>query len=246
MPQNIYDNEIFFTSFKELRETDSCYNVLLEQPAMKNLLPELQGRRVLDLGCGLGINCMDFVNAGASAVIGVDVSSRMLEIASTQNSNPKITYMNMPLENLHELDGKYDLIYSSLCFNYIENFEKLIADIYNLLNDNGVLLFSQEHPIVTASAGIHSGYLRDGEGNPYAYCISDYHNESIRKENWFVDGVIKYHRTFSTVMNTLCNAGFVIENIAEPVPDEDALLKRPGLSKEFIKPTFLIVKAKKC
>ena len=244
MKQNIYDNEQFFNSFKSLRESDDCYNVLLEQPAMKRLLPDLTNKTVLDLGCGLGINCAEFVNSGASAVTGIDISKKMLDSARAKHSDDKISYINMALEDIGGLDCKYDLIYSSLCFNYIYDFQKLINDIYSLLNYNGVLLFSQEHPIVTASIGNNLGYLKDENDNPYAYCISDYHNEESRRtEKWFVDGVIKYHRSFSTIINTLTDAGFIIEKIDEPVPDEYALSKRSGIIKEFIKPSFLIVKA---
>ena len=244
MKQNIYDNEQFFNSYKELRETDRNYNVLLEQPAMKKLLPDLTNKSVLDLGCGFGINCMDFVNAGASEVYGVDISKKMLDVAKSTNADNKITYINMPLENLNKLETKFDFIYSSLCFHYIKDFDKLISDISNLVNNGGTILFSQEHPIVTASIGNNLGFLLDRSDVPYAYSFSDYHNESeCRIENWFVDGIIKYHRTFSTIINTLCDAGFVIQKVVEPIPDDYALDKRPGLRKEFIKPTFLIVKA---
>lgn len=72
-----------------------------------------------------------------------------------------------------------------------------------------------------------------------------YADISIRKEKWFVDGVEKYHRTFSFIINTLIKCGFTIEAIDEPLPSEEALKTREELKKEFIKPTFLIVKAKK-
>lgn len=246
MKQNIYDNEQFFNSFKALRESDDCYNELLEQPAMKKLLPKLTDKSVLDLGCGFGINCIDFVNLGAKEVVGIDISKRMLEAARQQNSDKKIKYINMPLENISELDNKYDFIYSSLVFNYIYDFSKLVKDICALLNDNGVLLFSQEHPIVTASIGSNNGYLKDENDNEYAYCVSNYQDENKRRmEKWFVDGVIKYHRTFSTIVNILTECGFIVDKVVEPVPDEYALAKRPGLAKEFIKPTFLIIKAVK-
>lgn len=64
MRQNIYDNLEFFNAYKMLRETDDNYNDLLEQPAMKKLLPDLTDKRVLDLGCGFGNNCMDFIKRG--------------------------------------------------------------------------------------------------------------------------------------------------------------------------------------
>lgn len=245
MKQNVYDNEIFFNSYKQLRDTDNNYNALLEQPAMKKLLPDLNGKTVLDLGCGFGINCMDFVRLGAAEVIGIDISSRMLAVAENENSHSKIKYIHMPIEELDTLHFNCDFVYSSLCFHYIKDFKKLISDIGNILNDNGTVLYSQEHPIVTASAGIHSGYILDTSDKPYAYLISDYHNEGKRTENWFIDGVVKYHRTLSTIINTLCGEGFAIKTIFEPIPDDYALKKREGLFKEFIKPTFLIVKAEK-
>lgn len=213
--QNIYDNNEFFKEYKKLRETDSNYNVLLEQPAMKKLLPDTTDCNILDLGCGFGNNCL-------------------------------INYVNMPLEKLSDLQGKYDFAYSSLCFNYIENFGKLINDIYNKLNNGATLLFSQEHPIVTAGAGVTNKYITDDETGRRVFCLSGYNDKSIRRvEKWNVDGVIKYHRTFSDIINILCKTGFKIMYIEEPEPDDYALSKREGLKKEFIKPTFLIVKAVK-
>lgn len=245
MKQNIYDNDKFFDFYRELRETDDNYNVLLEQPAMKKLLPDLSDKCVLDLGCGFGNNCMDFVNLGAKSVTGIDISENMLGFATIHNSHSNISYINMPLEDLDKHDGKYDFIYSSLCFHYIENFDKLIKDVYSLLNKGGILLFSQEHPIATASSDLAGNYLRNEDNIPFSYCINDYQLEGIRSMEWFVDGVIKYHRTLSTVINTLCNNGFIVKKVIEPVPDKTALEKRSSLMKEFIKPCFLIVKAEK-
>lgn len=245
MRQNIYDNLEFFNAYKMLRETDDNYNDLLEQPAMKRLLPDLTDKRVLDLGCGFGNNCMDFIMRGAKNVTGVDISQRMLRAAKHNHSHGGITYIHLPLEDLHILDGEYDFIYSSLCFHYIEDFDKLISDIYHLTSNGGTLLFSQEHPIATASSDSAGHYLRNTDGLPFVYCMNDYQYEGIRSIDWFVDGVIKYHRTMSTVMNTLCDNGFIIQSVVEPVPDKLALEKRSSLSKEFIKPCFLIIKAKK-
>lgn len=243
--QNIYDNMEFFSSYKALRETDNNYNILLEQPAMMELLPNLEEKTVIDLGCGFGINCKEFVNLGAKSVIGIDISKKMLNYAKNNNFDKNIEYINMPLENLSMLNCKFDFVYSSLCFHYIENFKKLIKDISSKLNTNGILLFSQEHPIVTASAGVAGYYNTDNNGNK-VYCFCNYQDEkSERIEKWFVEGVIKYHRTFTTIFNTLIDNGFIIERVVEPIPNEYALSKREGLSKEFIKPNFLIIKARK-
>ncbi len=59
--QNIFDNEEFFSSYIELRNGEQNLNTLLEQPAMEKLLPALNGKSVLDLGCGYGHNCLEFI-----------------------------------------------------------------------------------------------------------------------------------------------------------------------------------------
>lgn len=90
--QNIYDNETFFEGYKALRAGKTNYNDLLEQPAMAKMLPDLTGKTVLDLGCGYGHNCIDFVNRGAMRVVGVDISKKMLEVAKNESADKKIEY----------------------------------------------------------------------------------------------------------------------------------------------------------
>ena len=95
--QNIFDNEAFFEKYKSLREHDDNYNDLLEQPAMAKLLPDLTGKSVLDLGCGYGHNCLDFISRGADRVVGIDISEKMLKIAKIESKNSKIEYINMSM-----------------------------------------------------------------------------------------------------------------------------------------------------
>lgn len=244
--QNIFDNEEFFNSYKQLRENNDNYNILLEQPAMNQLLPDLCGKCVLDLGCGYGHNCMDFVQRGAERVVGMDISQRMLDIANTESSHERIQYVRMSMTDISRITEGFDLIYSSLAVHYIEDFEALCKDMYALLNQGGYLLFSQEHPLVTATFGGHQHYNKDETGKAVSFTFSDYGRPGKRDTFWYVDGVEKYHRRFSDIITSLCRAGFVIDTVCEPLPDERAVSVRSNiLIKEEIKPTFLIVKAQK-
>ena len=243
--QNIFDNQAFFDGYKALRERDDNLNLLLEQPAMKRLLPEMAGRSVLDLGCGYGHNCMDFVKRGAAEVVGVDISEKMLEIAKTESPNEKIRYINMSMTDIKSLGRQFDVIYSSLAFHYIEDFAGFARNMYSVLNSGGWLLFSQEHPIPTATVDGKGHFNFDESGERTSYTLSDYHREGKRVISWFVDGVVKYHRTFGSIVTALAKAGFVIDTVEEPLPEEWALKKLPSLSREFIKPNYLIVKARK-
>lgn len=243
--QNIFDNEIFFKGYKALRDNEINSNDLLEQPAMTKLLPDLNSKSVLDLGCGYGHNCIDFVYRGAKKVVGVDISEKMLSVAKSESASPEIEYLNMSMTDISKLGEKFDLIYSSLAFHYVEDFEAFAKDMFSILNDGGRLLFSQEHPIITATVDGNGHFNKDENGKRISYTFSNYNEPGERKVHWYVDGVVKYHRTFSGIMNALTKAGFIIEEVCEPVPEDWAIEKLPTIVDEYIKPTFLIVKARK-
>lgn len=243
--QNIFDNETFFNGYKALRESDCNANDLIEQPAMRKLLPNLNGKSVLDLGCGYGHNCVDFVGLGAARVVGIDTSEKMLAVAEKESADDKIEYRNMSMTDISELSEKFDFLYSSLAFHYVKDFDTFAKDMYSVLNAGGQLLFSQEHPIITATVDGAGHFNKDENGNRISYTFSNYNQSGERKIHWYVDGVVKYHRTFSDIITALAKAGFVIEEVCEPVPEEWAIQKLPTLAKEYIKPNFLIVKARK-
>ncbi len=237
--QNIYDDQTFFDGYRALRERDDNHNVLIEQPAMAALLPDLAGKRVLDLGCGCGGNCLDFVRRGASRVLGVDLSENMLSIAQAEASDPRIEYRRMDMTELSAIDEQFDLVYSSLAFHYIEDLPDLLREIYTHLAPDGKLLFSQEHPLNTTEGHFN----RDEQGNPCSYTLFDYNVAGKRVTTWFVEGVEKYHRPMGHILSALAHAGFRIEEVREPIAEDWALAKRPALIKELIKPCFLIVRA---
>lgn len=244
MSQNIFDNEVFFCEYSKLREGKN-YNDLLEQPAMAKLLPKIRGKVILDIGCGYGRNCLGFAQGGAKQVIGIDISEKMLQIARAENAHPQVEYHHMDMAQLSQIHQNFDLVYSSLAFHYAENFTKLIQDIYRLLKPGGHLLYSQEHPIVTATMDCQGHHNVDEQGEFQSYTFSDYGHSGKRVGHWFVDGVLRYHRPMGEIVSTLAHTGFVLEDLVEPLPEPWALKEKPDLKKEWIKPTFLIIKTKK-
>lgn len=241
--QNIFDNKVFFDSYMDLRQKAN-FNDLLEQPAMRKMLPDIKGKDILDIGCGFGANCLEF-SALAHSVTGIDISIRMLETARKINCAGNIKYMNLSMEDMDCLPSmSYDLVYSSLAFHYALDFDKLISSCHRVLKKNGILLFSQENPITTASKNTDNRYVRDEEGNVF-FKLADYQSEGERHVKWFVDDVIHQHRKVSTIITVLCKNGFMIQECVEPKPDKDAVKILKGLARDLIKPSFIIFKALK-
>lgn len=244
MKTPLFDNDIFFSEYKKLRERADSFNALLEQPALFALLPPLIGRRVLDLGCGFGEACREYVRRGAECVLGLDLAEKMIAEAGRLTDSPKIRYLKMDLDDLAGLEGVFDLVTSSLAIHYVRDFPKLVGSVWARLADGGHFIFSQEHPLTTAPlAGPE--YCYDESGRPLHYMLTDYGREGLRRTSWFIDDVRKEHRTFASLINALVKTGFLIEEVAEPRPSEAAIQLNPGLAKEFHKPSFLIIRAYK-
>lgn len=242
--QNIYDNDIFYEGYRKIRNNPANANNLFEIPALLSLLPDMTGKRVLDLGCGYGEHCRMFLEKGASSVVGIDISQKMLAVAKQENNDGRITYINMAMEDIGTLQMEFDVVVSSLAFHYVEDFTGVIGQIYRLLSKNGVLVFSQENPLCTCHSG-GNRWTKDENGNKLYLNLADYGVESERESVWFVDNVKKYHRMFSTIVNTLTEAGFTIRKMIEPLPTEEILAKHPEQKDLFHKPDFLLVRADK-
>lgn len=242
--QNIYDNETFFAGYKRIRENTSNANILFETPALFSLLPDLKGKKILDLGCGYGDHCAEFVRMGAERVVGIDISRKMLAVAEAENAHPCIEYRNLPMEQISELNETFDIVVSSLAVHYVADFRQLTEDVFARLKAGGLFVFSQENPINTCFSG-GDRWTRDEQGNKLHANLANYSTDGERSSRWFVDGVKKYHRTFSSVINTLVEAGFAIEKLMEPIPTPEMIKRYPDHEDLLHKPDFLVVRVRK-
>lgn len=244
MKQNIYDNPIFFEGYSKLRESGITYNDFIEQPAIKSLLHSLEGKIILELGSGTGVFAKYCVELGATKVVAVDISRNMINKAKEENSHDKIDYICMPIEDLEIQHQKFDLIISSLAIHYVEDYPKLIEKVYDLLNREGEFIFSTEHPISTARKEVRN-WIEDSEGSKLHWAVDHYQEEGKREFSWYVNHVIIYHRTISTLINTLLEKGLKLEKLIEPQSTPEGLKKMPKLINEQRRPSFIIIKSTK-
>ncbi len=240
--QNIYDNDEFFKAYKAIRENDEGFNNLIEQPAIFSLLPKLDDKAILEIGCGFGEFAKYAATEGAKSVFAIDASANMLKVAKTENQHPNIIYQQIPVEDLECRENSFDLIVSSLVFHYVENLELMIKEIISYLKTNGFLIFSVEHPICTAYTG---GIIKtDQQGNLF-HPVYNYRDEKLFEQKWLVEGVKKYHRKVSTYINILIDNELIIERVLEPMPDDQLIAKRAEFIIHKIRPPLLLIKARK-
>ena len=244
--QNIYDNETFFEDFKEKRSNEVNFNDLIETPILLALIPDLHGKNILDIGCGMGQHAKQYSDMGAKSVLGIDISEKMLGYAREHFYADNITYRQMVLEDIGELNQKFDLVTSSLVFDYVKDFDKLMEDVYAIMEDGARFVFSMSHPMATAYDGQYPRYTRSESGERLYANINNYFVEGQRKITWVVDDYELYHRTFSGILNSMIRAGFLIEECQESQISDKLRKQYPDMFGGTIhRPDFVFFRCKK-
>lgn len=224
MTQNIYDNAGFFAGYAQLRRSIDGLDGAPEWPTLKSMLPDVKGKRVVDLGCGFGWFCRWAREAGAASVLGLDVSANMLARARETTSDQAIAYRQADLETVDLPAAAFDLAYSSLTLHYLVNLTALFATVHRALAPGGSFVFSAEHPLYT-------------EPGP------DYLEEGPRTTDWLAEGVVKQHRTLAGYLNLLIDAGFAVRRVEEWGPTRAEIAAHPEWKIDHRRPSFLLVSA---
>ncbi|OAL24023.1 hypothetical protein AYO20_10768 [Fonsecaea nubica] len=254
MAQNMYDNPAFFNEYRQLPRSVHGLDGAPEWPTLRRLVGDIQGARVLDLGCGFGWFCRWAVKeAAARSAHGVDISENMLrrarEMPAAEEEKSLITYERSDLEQGLELaPGSYDFVYSSLALHYLptDALRRLLAQVFACLDNTstiapGRFVFSVEHPVLTAPAD--ASWRRDEQGRVF-WPLNRYWDEGLRVTDWLADGVRKYHRTVETYVSLLLEAGFVLESLKESWDGLD-LRTKVDEGGEAHRPYFLLVAVSK-
>ena len=241
MRQNVYDDPRFFGEYARMRAQARGLHEAVILPLLPELLPDLTDKRVVDLGCGDGWFCRYAADAGAAAVVGVDSSARMLQLARERTRDVRISYLQAFAEEAEFPAASADVVVSILALHYVADLDPVLAAIAAWLDHGGTFVEIVEHPIFTSQRE-KSGWMTV-DGRHAAWPVSDYFDEGARSTTWFVDGVVRYHRTVATIVDAIRGAGLAIDRVAEPRPTPAAVEATPEWADELIRPAVLGIRA---
>lgn len=244
MKENKYDNDKFFEQYGAMSRSVEGLKGAGEWHALRSVIPDMEGKRLLDLGCGYGWHCKYAVQRGASSVVGIDLSTKMIAKAKEINADPRIEYITMAVEDFdYRCAEKFDVVLSSLTFHYIESFAQVCHDVSDCLKQGGEFIFSVEHPIFTSYGS--QEWCRDESGTILHWPVDRYFSEGRRTSNFLGEEVVKYHKTLNTYIGGLISGGFEITNLIEPQPEQELIDKINGMKDELRRPMMLIIASRK-
>lgn len=190
--------------------------------ALVELAGDVRGQRICDLGCGQGVIARSLAARGAS-VVGIDVSSALLEIAGRYGA-PLATTIEYVLDDAQQLatlgDSTFDGAVCNLALMDIPDLPATLQAVHRILRPSGWFVFSITHPCFQAP---HSEWLE--LGGQLTRVIGDYNAEGFWRSSdpATVRGRVgALHRTISTYLNALVEAGFVIAAVQEPAENVEA------------------------
>ncbi len=183
---------------------DGAYNALYDRPAVLRLLGDVDGRTVLDAGCGPGLYAEELLGRGAR-VVGFDQSPALVALARERVGSAadlRVHDLSEPLDFV--ADGSVDLVVLALTLNYVDDRVAMLREFRRVLGTGGALVVSTTHPTADWQRLGGSYFAREpveGSLNP--------------GKDWPVRA---WRRPLTEVCGEFRTAGFLIDELVEPRP----------------------------
>lgn len=232
MKADHYDS--FAEQYARTNET-GLFNAYYARPAMLALAGDVEGRRVLDAGCGNG-PLMEALRARGATVSGFDSSAAMLELARARLGEDVDLQVADLSQRLPYADGAFDDVVCSLVLHYLPDWTAPLAELRRVLGPGGRLLLAVNHPRILEASDPDADY----------FSVTQYSDEYTFEdgETWTLTF---WHRPLHAMTDAFTAAGFRIAVISEPPfsPDTPRELLPPDLGDRtaFICFIFFVLQA---
>ncbi|SEO62180.1 Methyltransferase domain-containing protein [Halogranum amylolyticum] len=198
-------------------------------PATTSLLPDIDGKRVLDAGCGIGDHVEWLLDEGAG-VVGVDASERAVEVAHDRFGERATFHCADLTDGLgFAADSGFDVVLSHLVLDHVETWQPVFEAFQRVLEPGGVVVFSIVHPM---------HYYRQYE------TVTDYWTRTPVELAWEDAPVTSYHRPVSDVVEAVIETGFRLGTLDEPRPPAAYVEEAPPEWGGDERPQVLCVRAR--
>lgn len=214
-------------------EGDASRRIILD-PALERFRSTLEGKRVLDLGCGEGRYARK-MNAAGALVTGVDPVPEFIERA--RHLDPAGDYRVCHAEDLPLEANSFDVVLSYLTLMDVEDYAKAGREMVRVLAPGGRILLV----LISNLASCSEGWIKDAEGNRLFRPVDRYMEEFSMNLEWRGIRIVNYHRPLSAILKVFFSQGCVLTDFIEPLPPAD----HPWHAEEHRAPNFQILELMK-
>ena len=233
------------------------YRDWLNTPAFLEMLPDVNGKHGLDIGCGEGHNTRLLAEQGAQ-ITAVDIA-RVFLYHARQSKVKKPLDIHYAVASAVELpfnDAQFDFATAFMSLMDIPETDQVIHEAHRVLKTGGFLQFSITHPCYDTP---HRVNLRDKDGITYAIEVAGYfHNLEGEVTEWLFSAAPeeakaglplfrtpRFTRTISQWINLLIETGFTIDSVCEPRPSDATVQQCPNIQDAQVVAYFLHIRARK-
>ncbi|WP_064682510.1 class I SAM-dependent methyltransferase [Rhizobium bangladeshense] len=233
------------------------YRDALNTPAFLNMLPPVAGLAGLDLGCGEGSNTRAVARLGAR-MTGLDIAPTFIRYARESETQAPlgIDYVLGDGQSIDFPEASFDFVTAFMSMMDMADQRGVLRGVHRILKSGGFLQFSILHPCFVPPKRRN---VRNEAGEPIAVEIADYFDESDgRIERWIFSSIPqgeratltpfsipRFHRTLTSWVSMIVEAGLVIESFGEPMASPEVALAEPVVADTRVAPIFLHVRARK-
>ena len=206
---------------------------------------EITGKAVLCLAAGGGRQSALYAAAGARVTV-VDLSGEMLSLdrAVATERGLEVRTVETSMERLEMFQpGEFDCVIQPVSTCYVPDVGPVFAAVTRVLRPSGIYVSQHKSP-VSLQAGLKPIGNAYGILEPY-YRDQDGKNEPLptptQPSRLREPGTVEYLHRWEQVLGGMCRAGFVIEDLIEPVhADPEAAVGTFGHRGQFIAPYFRV------
>lgn len=107
----------------------------------RNLLPEVSGKRVLDIACGIGYGS-EMMAKVATCVVGADIDGESVLLARSRYGSKNCRFVQASAENLPFSNGSADQVVSFETIEHLKRPEKFLEELRRVLIPDGLAVIS--------------------------------------------------------------------------------------------------------
>ncbi|MEW6380237.1 MAG: methyltransferase domain-containing protein [bacterium] len=219
--ESINNTTAYDAYFKAVMGTERARHTYLRRlETIENLAEGLEGKSVLDIGCGMGFRTAGIAKKGVKSIVGIDVDYERIRNANNFAGSlgiNNISFLPMSAQFLAFPDGSFDLVIADEMIHHLEDLPAVLREVFRVIKRGGTIVISDHNKLSFFSELVRFIYF----GSKREKLYSVYQIRRLFKETDFRDirhKHILFTSPFSHTPHFLLKVNYMMEALIEIIP----------------------------